>query len=708
MDTTKTWRVKVQDEELVKELASALGIKNLTARLLINRGYTNISAARAFLEKSDSNLYDPFLMKDMDKAVARIKRAIDCGEHITIYGDYDVDGMTSVTLLYMYLEENGAVVDYFIPSRDTEGYGLGKDAVDRLYEGGTSLIITVDNGIVAVDETEYINFLGMDIVITDHHSCLTELPNAVAVVDPHRSDCSYPFKELAGVGVAFKVACALEHALCGKEAYDIDIIKRMCLKYIDIVTIGTIADVMPLTDENRIMVYMGLSLLPRTANIGLTALFAAAGIDMTKKITSSVIGYNIAPRINAVGRISKAERAVKLLLTDSPDEAASLAEEFCAVNEERQRIENSIVQDAIRRAEDNHYRRDSVIVIEADMWHHGVIGIAASKISEKYSKPCVLISFDGSDPKEPSDEDIGRGSARSIAGFNIAEAFAACAPLLEKYGGHELAAGLSIKRENLVQFREKINAYAAAVFQKQKPELAIDIDAQIEVFDANAENADDLLLLEPYGTANPTPVFLLEKVKIEDIVTLSMGRHTKMLVSSGGNRVAALLFGADLTVEGFRRGDIVNIAGNLNINEFRGERTPQIICRDISLIEAYHDEITDGEKYFQNVLAGDTLINAEDIPTHEDFGIVYKFLRRSFPYGGGTVSLKRAGDICELPYIKILCAFHVFYEAGLITYTKIPDYNYRIKLLPAEGKSDLSKTDLMKKILYFNSKTKFK
>ena len=347
MNASKKWIIKEQSEELVKALSSALGVKEITARLLINRGYTAEESARAFLEKSDSFLYDPFLMKDMEKAVARVRAALENGEKITIYGDYDVDGITSVSIMYMYLSALGGKVDYFIPSRENDGYGINNAAVDGIAARGTKLIITVDTGITAIDEVEYIKSLGMDIVVTDHHHCRPMLPAATAVVNPQREDCTYPFKELSGVGVAFKLLCALELTLKNVGKYSLGVIKDMCKRYIDIVTIGTIADVMPLKDENRIIVYMGLALLENTQKTGLRALFEAAGIEISRKerrkITSSVIGFTIAPRINATGRIGNAERAVKLFISEHREEAEALAEEFCIINKERQDTETEIL-----------------------------------------------------------------------------------------------------------------------------------------------------------------------------------------------------------------------------------------------------------------------------------------------------------------------------------------------------------------------------
>ena len=704
MNGNKKWVIKTQDEALVKRLTYTLGIKDITARLLINRGYTDAQSAGAFLDKSDSFLYDPFLMKDMEKAVGRVKSAVENGEKITVYGDYDVDGITSVSIIYMYLKALGADVDYFIPSRDNDGYGINNNAVKAIAERGTKLIITVDTGITAIDETEYIKSLGLDIVITDHHHCRPELPAATAVVNPQREDCTYPFKELSGVGVAFKLLCALELTLKTGGKYDLRVIKDMCRRYIDIVTIGTIADVMPLVDENRIIVYMGLALLENTQKTGIRALFEAAGIEMSKKdrkkITSSVIGFTIAPRINATGRIASAERAVRLFISDSREEAESLAEEFCIINRERQDTEQEILREAIAMIEEKRMNEtDTVLVLASDSWHHGVIGIVCSRITEQYNLPTILISFDTCKDPEVNGDNIGKGSARSVDGINLAESLAANAELLEKYGGHELAAGLSIKRKNIDAFRESINAYAKEALGGGSPEVKLDLEARIALEDVNIPNIDDTMRMEPFGAKNPQPLFAIENVRIADIMLLSGGKHTKLFLMGEKGGISALYFGADLKKEGFEVGDTVSVAASMNINEYRGERTPQIICRDIILMEKYIDEAAEAHKLFERISSGDAEIDADDIPIRADFAAAYKLLRSKIPYGTATLTMKLMASECDVSYIKLLVMLRAFSEAELIQYEKMSDMDIRIKLIPAKGKADLNQTNIMKTIL---------
>jgi single-stranded-DNA-specific exonuclease len=609
--------------------------------------------------------------------------------------------------MYLYLSALGGKVDYFIPSRENDGYGINNSAAKAISERGTKLIITVDTGITAIDETEYIKSLGMDIVITDHHRCRPELPQATAVVNPQRADCEYPFKELSGVGVAFKLLCALELMLKNGGKYSLATVKDMCKRYIDIVTIGTIADVMPLVDENRIIVYMGLALLENTSKLGLRALFEAAGIEFSRKdkrkITSSLIGFTIAPRINATGRIGNAERAVKLFISEHREEAECLAEEFCIINKERQDTETEILQEVIREIEEKRmHETDTVLVLAGDNWHHGVIGIVCSRITEKYNLPSILISFDTCKDAERNDENIGKGSARSIKGLNLAESLAANAPLLEKYGGHELAAGLSIKRGNIEAFRKSINEYASEALGGKKPEVFMEMEALISAEDVNIPVIDDTMRLEPFGTENPQPLFALKYMRIADMVKLSGGKHTKMFLTDSTGGVSALFFGADLSAEGFEVGDVVSVAASMNVNEFRGERIPQIICRDIELEEKYVDEAAEAYRYFDAVFSGEEIISSEDIPVRADFAAVYKFLKRTFPYGGGTVSIKRVSSECGVSYIKILCIFRAFFEGDIIKYDKISDFDFRITLLHTEGKSDLTKTEIMKVILAKN------
>ena len=441
----KIWNIMYRAGDIDADLATAriaseLGLSEVCARLLWNRGYKTVDAAKSFLRNEDAVLHSPFLLRDLEPAVERIKLALDRGEKICIYGDYDVDGVTAVSMMYLYLFSLGANVGYYIPSRAGEGYGLSCAAIDHLAKKGVNLIITVDTGITATEETLHAKKMGIDMVITDHHECRPDLPEACAVVNPHRFDCDYPFPELAGVGVVFKLLCGFEMVKCREAGIpEIDGVRKICREYADLAAIGTIADVMPIVDENRLIVAMGLRMISETKRRGLAALIEAssntAGGDSGKKrkITSGFIGYGIAPKINAAGRISNASKAVELLLAEDDRVAQAYADELCSINRQRQIDENRIAEQAMKKIEQSFDpENDRVIVIEDDKWQQGIIGIVSSRITEKYGLPSILISFDGATNGDPSDDDVGKGSGRSVKGMNLVEAMNSCSDLLEK------------------------------------------------------------------------------------------------------------------------------------------------------------------------------------------------------------------------------------------------------------------------------------
>ncbi len=695
------WLVAEQDDECIAYLARELGTTPLCARLLYNRGYTDTNAAKAFIAKSDSFLYDPYLLKDIRPAVARIRQAIENEEKITIYGDYDVDGVTSVSILYMYLKEHNADVDYYIPTRESEGYGLNESAFRMIKSKGTSLVITVDTGITAIEEIRFAKEIGLDIVVTDHHHCRPELPECHAVVNPRRPDCEYPFKELSGVGVIFKVICALELDFVNYGEYNIFTIKDMCRRYIDLVTIGTIADVMPLYDENRIMVYMGLGMLSSTRNIGVRALFRAVGIDPTKKINSSMIGYTVAPRINAAGRIGDASRAVQLFLASSSQVADIIADELCATNRERQQTENLIFTEAMAQIEREHDpEKESVLVLSSDHWHQGVIGIVASKITEQFGKPSILISFD------LENGSVGKGSARSIKGLNMVEALAHCESLLVKYGGHELAAGLSVERDKLKDFCNALNAYAAIKLASPDCVPKTQAEAEITEDDISMETIAEIAKLEPYGAKNPEPLFVLRDVTITELVPLSQGKHSRLILRKNDLDISAICFGYNLQNEGFVLHDRVDVLCTININEFRGTQTIQLIVRDIDFSEWSWKELEMIEEEFQSMCAGTLSCDREDIPSRAEFASVYKLLLDLGYTRGKQISImKFLAPIPHISYLKARIALEVFAEAELIELNKINFSTYYIKRMDAKEKKDLTATHLMKTLLGRNERS---
>lgn len=630
-------------DEAIDSIAASHAVSPVTARLIYNRGYTTERAVGEFLSPSAENFHDPYIMKDMDKAVERISLALERGEKITVYGDYDVDGVTSVSLIYLYLKSLGADINYYIPSRSKEGYGLSKMSLDNLKRDGTEFIITVDTGITANAEAEYAKELGIEMVITDHHECHGELPLACAVVNPHRPDCPYPFKELAGVGVVFKLICAYEIFKSGDEGRSA-CIERIFNEYSDLTAIGTVADVMPLVDENRIIVRRGLAALNETEREGLAALIEAAsnpngGVKNAvgdqphakkRKINAGFIGFALAPRINAAGRISSAEKAVALLLSSDPDEAFDMAQELCEINVRRQKEENAIAEAAYKTIEEKHdFEHDRVIVLDDDNWQQGIIGIVSSRITEKYGLPSILISFDGATRGYPSFDDNGKGSGRSIKGMNLVDALDYCKDLLVRFGGHELAAGLTVMRCNIDEFRKRINDYAREHLTDDLSCIKYEVDCEISPDDIDLNLANEMGILEPFGVSNPTPTFIVKGLTLNKIISMGAGKHSKLLLSHGDNSFQAVYFGMSATEIQYYPGEQVDLLCQININEFRGVSTVQLIVQDIRLSETLECEYESQESRYREILDGAFFASDEDIlPTRADIADIYKFFRR--------------------------------------------------------------------------------
>ncbi len=644
----KVWSLRYtpgnrEADEMIENIEHGLGISNVTAKLIYNRGYKNAEDAKLFLASSDSIMHDPYLLKDMDKAVERIALALSSGEKITVYGDYDVDGVTSVTLIYLYLKSLGANIDYYIPLRAKEGYGLSKTAIDTLCERGTKLVVTVDTGITANKEVEYAKEYGIDMVITDHHECHGELPKACAVVNPHRPDCTYPFCELAGVGVVFKLACAYEILLNPSLSKE-ECVSRVSNEYIDLVAMGTVADVMPLVDENRAIVKLGLEKINEGARVGLDALIdaannsnptrPAAGVaekntQNRKKIGSSYISFSLAPRINAAGRISSAEKAVELLLETDPYCAALKAEELCEINTQRQKEENSICEQAYRMIEEMHdFENDKVIVLSDDSWTQGIIGIVSSRITEKYGLPSILISFDGAAEGDDDPYDVGKGSGRSVKGMNLVEALDFCKEHLVQFGGHELAAGLSLRRCDIDGFRKKINKYARESLSDELLTMKYEADCEIDTNDIIMKVAEEILLLEPFGVANAAPLFIVRDVNVEKVVAMSAGKHSKLFVNKNGASMQAVCFGMAASMLDLHFGERADLLCQLGINEFRGQKSLQLVVKDIRLSESFSEIYESGKARYKAIISGESFSESEDIiPTRAEIADVYKFLR---------------------------------------------------------------------------------
>ncbi len=670
MVKNKEWFIKSYSSEyskVVDEISKKLNIKYLTALLLYNRDYTDADKAESFIKNQNIAFHDPFLLADMDKAVDRIFSALENNEKIVIYGDYDVDGVTSVSILYLYLKGKGADVSYYIPSRTGEGYGINPSAIQSLAEKNAKLLITVDTGITAVEETEYAKSLGIDVLITDHHECQNELPDACAIINPRRPDCVYPFKELAGVGVVFKLLCSLECTYCERNNIEKDWLRDICDTYGDVVAIGTVADVMPLVDENRLIVSRGLSLIEKTKRPGIEALLEISGTisnskngtQKKRRITSTLISYVIAPRINAAGRISDATRAVELFLCETPSEARIIAEELCDTNRMRQAEENKIMKQAYEKIQNEHdFENDKVIVLAEDNWHNGAIGIVASRITEKYNLPSILISFDGN---------ISKGSGRSIKGLNLVDALSYCSDLLIKYGGHELAAGLSIERDKLPEFKKRINEYARTHLNPENMITQIDIDAEIEENDITLENAEELFMLEPFGISNPVPVFALRDAVISDAVAIGSNRHTKLVLRKGNKTVTALCFGKNPSEINLFAGDTADVVFNLDVNEYMNNKNVQLTLRDI--IPGKKTRLSRDEKKarYSEIKNGRFILPGEKIvPSRDDFVNVYYAIQREIRQGNESISVCRLERlISNMEYVKIRFIIDILKETGV-------------------------------------------
>ena len=556
----KKWQIYQVDEKQIDEIQSKYKLNKLLATILANRGIIEDEQINKFLKPTRNDFYNPYEMPDMEIAVNRIIKAIDNKEKIIIYGDYDVDGITSVTVLKSFLEERGIKVTEYIPNRLNEGYGLNKKAVKDIVEAGNELMITVDCGISAVEEVEYANELGIEIIITDHHEPGNTLPSALAVVDAKRKDNKYLCRNLAGVGVVFKLIQAISMKLGLEE--------KEYLKYLDIVCLGTISDIVPLTDENRVIVKLGLKLVEQTRNLGLREILKASGYT---KIDSNAISFGVAPRINACGRMGHQEEALKLFLSKEIEEVRELTQKLNEYNKLRQDIEKNIYDEALKQIENQNLAERNTIVLMGKGWHHGVIGIVSSKITELYFKPSILLCEEG---------DIGKGSGRSIPGFDLYESLSECSDSIEKFGGHSMAVGINVKTNKLDEFKEKLEEIA---IEKNIGEIVpiLKIDAQVNLDEINKETINGLKELEPYGEANKMPVFALKNLKIDSIRALSEGKHLKLTLKDNKNIINAIGFFMGNLANEYKIGDKVDVVGNLEINTFNGVDNIQINLKDI-------------------------------------------------------------------------------------------------------------------------------
>ena len=657
------WHIADPHPEAAARLTAA-GYPCLVSAVLASRGIRTAEEAAAFLEHEQRLTYSPFLMADMDKAVARVQQALADHEKIAVFGDYDVDGITATCILVDYLQGRGADVLHYIPRRIEDGYGLSCDAIEGLYRKGARLLITVDCGITGVEEVDFANSLGMDVVITDHHECKETLPRAAAVVDPHRPDCPYPFKHLAGCGVALKLALAL-----GGPDREEALFSRYCT----LAAIGTVADVMQMSGENRTIVSRGLAAIEHSDFIGLHALLKEAGLA-GREITSVQIGFVLAPRINAAGRMGAADKAAELLLCTDPAEAERMARDLCALNRERQNVEQTIYSQAeemIARLPD---RDRSALVLESSRWHQGVVGIVASRLSEKYSRPSFMIHLNGA---------TGKGSCRSWGGFNLFAALESCKDLLLGFGGHELAAGFTIEEGNIPAFRERMNDYARSFRGGEAPVSVLDVDVAITHPSAvTLEELEALSALEPYGSGNARPVFCLLGATLLRTQNVGQNRHLKLRLGKGSAQFDGIFFSTVAEDCGCRAGDRVDAAFYLQINEFRGSRTVQL-----QMVDLRPSLWASGREQEALALAerctAHQPISARDarrlLPTRDQFAAAWRFLERTVPEGGlttGYLPLLRtlAAELGKAePFPRAALCLAVFAERGLLTLERQED-----------------------------------
>ena len=663
----KKWEVAPLNRERAAQIAERYSLPFFLSMLLEIRGFEDEEEIRDLL--SEGRLSDPLLMKDMDKAVERIRRAIDQFEKIAVYGDYDADGVTATSILFTYLEAVGADVIYYIPQREGEGYGMNLHAVEILHEEGVSLIITVDNGIASVEEVARAKELGMDVVVTDHHRPQREIPEAYAVVDAYQADDHGPYKDLSGAGVALKLVMALEDGDAGSVLEE----------YADLAALGTVADVVPVLGENRTIVKAGLNILSRGGRAGVDALLEQSGME-GKAATATSLAFTVIPRINATGRMGAPERAVRLLTCDSQEEAQPLSAEICEDNERRREVEAEIAKEAMERIEsEGSLLYSRVIVVDGKGWHHGVIGIVASRITERFGKPCVVISVDGN---------MAKGSGRSVEGFSLFQAVCACGDLMERYGGHPMAAGVTLKAENVPLFRERINQYAAQVCPEM-PAQVLSIDCKLNPAALSPEMPQSLEPLEPYGSGNPQPLFGLYNMELRQVVPVGGGNHLRLICAKKGVAVTCMKFGTTPEDFPFSPGDVLDLAVTLEAKEFRGEQKLTVSVRDIKLSGLDMDQCIHTYRLYEKLQREEPLSpqeGAELLPSRQDLAVLYRKLVSLKGQGFSAQSLAR--DLPGFHLGKVLLGLDMLEESRLVSLLG-GEERKSAEILPTQGKVDI-------------------
>lgn len=677
----KVWSVAKVNKERAIAMANKLEIPPLLAMMLDIRGITKEEDVINFLQEN-KDFSNPFLMKDMDKAVERITTAVENGEKICVYGDYDADGVTSTSLLYSYLRDSlGADVMFYIPTRTGEGYGMNKGAVDKIHSQGVTLIITVDNGISAREEIDYTNSLGIDTVITDHHMPSGAIPKAVAVVNAHQQDDKSPFKDFSGVGVAFKLVMAIEG-----EYADVD---SLLENFSDIATLGTIGDIVPLVGENRTLVKNGLRHIQNSDRIGINAMKQESGIA-EKEINSSNVAFTLVPRINAGGRLGSSEKSVNLLLTEDEDEAVTIADKLGMDNRERQSIEKEIlasIDEEVRRTP--NIVNDKILVFAGKGWHQGVVGIVASRIKDIYDKPTIIIGID--------DDGVARGSGRSVEGFSLCDAVFACSEHLTHYGGHPMAVGISLQKEKINDFRKAINAYCKDI---KMPYNILHIDCKLNPNQLDLSILDSLSYIEPCGASNPSPIFGLYNMTVIATKEIGNGKHMRITLSRGQGQVPvyAVYFNHNFQSCSYRNGDIVDVAVSLDRNIYNGQENLSVIIKDIKYSQSNNEELIDSERIFDKFAKRYKLTKNEVmsiLPTRNDFAYVYRFLKQNKGFIYGEYALVNALNY-KISMGKLIVILYSMKELGLINW--LQGLYQSIIEMKESGKVNLEDSVFIKKL----------
>ena len=657
----KKWLCSPAPAGVNNEITAQFG--ELLGGVMLSRGITTLDRAREFF--GCSSLSDPLLLKDMESAVDVIRQALDEGKKITVYGDYDCDGVTSTAMLYGYLDAMGAEVEYYIPDR-SEGYGMNISALEKILDQGTELIITVDNGVSAVEEAEYIRQRGAQLVITDHHQPPQELPVCEACVNPHRQDDNSPFKDLCGAGVVLKLLCALEE----DEEFVME-------QYAELAAVGTIGDVMPLVGENRYIVRRGIEDIRASQNIGIDRLLRTAGVS-PESVDATTVAFSICPRINAAGRIAAADKAVQLLMADSPEQAGLLSEELNLMNENRRAEEARIMEDVSRQLErDPSILKERVLVVSGEGWHHGVIGIVAARLLEKYGKPVLMISVENGE---------ARGSARGIDGFSIYKLLDRCSRVLTKFGGHPKAGGFSLPADRIEDFRQMVYAFCRECYPKM-PEYTVSADMEITGDRLTEEALNSLSQLEPCGEGNQRPVFLLRNCTVESKRALKDGRYTSFELRSGGVKLKALCFGIPFAKFHPEQGSMVDVIATAELNEFRGVKSVTLRVQELRPSGFREDRFFAAQRTYEEISRGegcDSRLAPRVIPDRNALMAVYDLLRKH----GGAMS---AEELCiyggsDLNYCMLRIALDTFASAGMAEQSADAD---TVRLIPVTHKTDL-------------------